>query len=169
MSHLVAIAYPTEDQASKVIDVLNDLAKKGVIELDDAVAVIKDDRGGIKFATVMAGAKRGAGLGAFWGSLIGLVFFMPVVGAAFGATTGALIGKLSGAARADSFGDFGLHIRDHMEDGSSAVLMLGRKTDPDAAIEALKPYGGTVMRTTLPDEVEAQLRSVLDSLAASES
>lgn len=169
MSHLVAITYPTEDQASKVVDVLKDLAQKGVIELNDAVAVVKDDRGGIKFATIMAGTKRGASLGAFWGSLIGLVFFMPVVGAAFGATTGAMIGKLSGAARVDSFGDFGLHIRDHMEDSSSVVLMLGRKTDPEAAIEALKTYGGTVMRTTLPDEIETQLRTALDNLTEAEA
>jgi uncharacterized membrane protein len=166
VSHLVAIAYPDEQRASEVLDVVERLEAEGTIDLHDAVAVAKDSLGGIKLAKVLSRVAAGAALGAFWGALVGLVFFMPAVGAVFGAAGGALVGKLAGVSRANEFGDFGLHINEHMPPGSSAILMLVKSGDPEQAIAALQPYGGTVLRTTLPDEVEVQLRDALSQIAA---
>ena len=166
MSHLVAIAYPDERRAAEVLAALERLEAEGAIEVEDAAAVSKDDLGGIKLDRVLGHAAAGAAVGAAWGGIVGMIFLVPAVGAAFGAGVGALAGKLVGAARGGAFGDFGLHVRDHMPPGSSAVLMLVRKRDPEKAIAELRQYGGTVLRTTLPDEIEAQLRGALEQLEA---
>lgn len=165
VAYLVAITYAEEDRASEVIEALKRLEADGGIELDDAVAVTKDKLGGIKLGTVLTHTAGGAAAGAVWGALLGLVFLMPAVGAAFGAVTGALAGKLVGVGRANAFGDFGLHVQQYMPPGSSALLMLIRKQDPERAIAALERYGGHVERTTLPDEIEAQLRQALGQFA----
>lgn len=164
MAHFVAIMYEDEQQASKVIDALKKLEEDGTIDLDDAVAVTKDKLGGIKLDKILSHAAAGAALGAFWGAIVGAIFFLPAVGAAFGTVSGALAGKFIGLTRADDFGDFGLNVQQHMPPGSSAVLMLVRKNDPERAIDELKQYGGEVMLTTLPDDVEAHLRLALDEL-----
>ena len=48
MSHLVAIAYPDQRRALEVIEALGRLDAESAIELEDVVAVSKDNEGGIK-------------------------------------------------------------------------------------------------------------------------
>ena len=40
--------------------------------------------------------------------------------------------------------------QDMLEPGTSAIMVIVRKVTPDKFIEALKPYGGTVLKTSLP-------------------
>ena len=74
--------------------------------------------------------------------------------------TEALAGKL-----ADVYGidDFVLQVGENMAPVSSAVPMLvrGPAADPDKALAELQRYGGTVIRTTLPDDAEARIRAAL--------
>ena len=74
-----------------------------------------------------------------------------MLGALFGVASGALADKL-----ADVYGidDFVLEVGDNMPPGSSAILMLvrGPAADPERALAELRRYGGTVIRTTLPDD-----------------
>ena len=84
MSNLVAIAYDDVDQAQQVTQTLGELMKEHSIELEDAVIVEHRANGKIKLhQPSMAGL--GAASGALWGGLIGLIFFMPLLGAAIGA------------------------------------------------------------------------------------
>jgi uncharacterized membrane protein len=163
MSHLVAIAYPDQRQAAEAMDALKRLDAAGVIDLREAIVVEKDHESGIKLGEVVRPAAVGAGMGLFVGALVGLVFFPPlaVIGAAVGAAGGAVSGKLVGVSHAENLDDFARQVNQTMPPGSSAILMLVRKRDPDAAIAELSRYGGTVLRTTLPDEIEDQLRATL--------
>ena len=84
MANLVAIAYDDVDQAQQVTETLGQLMKEHSIELEDAVIVEHRSDGKIKLhQPSMAGL--GAASGALWGGLIGLIFFMPLLGAAIGA------------------------------------------------------------------------------------
>jgi uncharacterized membrane protein len=163
VSHLVAIAYPDRQQASEAMGALKRLDAAGTIEIQEAVVVEKDHEGGIKPEEVFRHAATGAGMGLFLGALVGLVFFPPLaaVGAVYGAVGGALTGKLVSVGLADNLEDFARQVNDSMPPGSWAILMLVRKRDPDAAIAELGRYGGSVLRTSLPDEVEDQLRITL--------
>src|SRR5438552_12379238 len=103
MSDLVFIAFPSEQKAEEVREKVLGLQKEYLIELEDAVVVVKDAQGRIKLNQLMNLTAAGALSGGFWGSLIGLVFLMPVAGAALGAAAGALSGKLADVGINDKF------------------------------------------------------------------
>ena len=170
MSNLVAIAYPDEHQAAVVMEVMVRLheegvfSEEGIIDLEDAAAVSKDGEGRIKLEGAISRTAEGAASGLFFGSLIGMVFFMPMLGMLFGVAAGALVGKFADLQHID---DFVLQVGDNMPPGSSAILMLVRKADPEKALAELRQYGGTVIRTTLPDEAEDRIRDALAQPRAS--
>ena len=82
MSDLVVIAFPSEAKAEEVRQKLLSMQKEYLIELGDAVVAVKDDEGRIKLNQMINTTAAGAVCGAFWGTLIGLIFLMPLAGAA---------------------------------------------------------------------------------------
>src|SRR3954467_4725946 len=102
MSDLVAVAYEDVPTAQKVAGNLADAVKSHVIELEDLVIVERKQDGKVKLhQPSMAGL--GAASGALWGGLIGLIFFMPLLGMAFGAAGGAASGALADSGVDDDF------------------------------------------------------------------
>src|SRR3954466_2570931 len=95
MSDLVVIAFPTEAKAEEVRQKLLAMQKEYLIELGDAVVAVKDSSGNVELNQMINMTAAGAVTGAFWGSLIGLIFLMPLVGAALGAASGTLSGYLT--------------------------------------------------------------------------
>ena len=95
MSDLVVIAFPTEAKAEEVRQKLLAMQKEYLIELGDAVIAVKDSKGQIKLNQLINTTAAGAVTGAFWGTLIGLIFLMPLAGAALGAASGTLSGYLT--------------------------------------------------------------------------
>jgi uncharacterized membrane protein len=94
------------------------------------------------------------------GTLIGLVFlfpFAPLVGAA-GGVMGAALGAAGHLGIKD---DFKQRAQDMVRPGTSALLVIVRKVTPDKFLEALKPYGGTVLQTSLSHEAEQELMKAL--------
>jgi uncharacterized membrane protein len=49
----------------------------------------------------------------------------------------------------------------HLEPGGAALIALGSSSAPDKVVERLRPYGGTVIQTSLSTEEEERLRSSL--------
>src|SRR5215813_5377889 len=82
MSDLVFISFPSEQKAEEVRDKVLGMQKEYLIELGDAVVAVKDANGRIKLNQLMNTTAAGALSGTFWGSLIGLIFLMPLAGAA---------------------------------------------------------------------------------------
>ena len=103
MSDLVVIAFPTEAKAEEVRQKLLSMQKEYLLELGDAVVAAKDDKGHVKLHQMINTTASGAVGGAFWGSLIGLIFLMPLAGAALGAASGALSGALTDVGINDKF------------------------------------------------------------------
>src|SRR4051794_41386570 len=102
MSDLVAVAYEDVPTAQQVARNLADAVKSHVIELEDLVIVERKEDGKVKLhQPSMAGL--GAASGALWGGLIGLIFFMPLLGMAFGAAGGALGGAMAHHRGDDDF------------------------------------------------------------------
>lgn len=157
MSDLIAIAYPDEGSAAQVRDVLARLHRAGSIELDDAVAVVKARDGRVSLDQSASGVVEGA----LWGTLIGLVFFAPLLGL-LGVAVSAASGTITGL-----FSDYGIEdqfMRDlgaQLQPGTSALFLLVRKAAPDKVLDAVRQYGGTVLRTSLTKEAEARLQQAL--------
>lgn len=118
----------------------------------------KGQDGRVKLHQSMNLTSTGAASGALWGSMIGLLFFMPVVGAAIGAGAGALGGKLSDIGVDDRLAkDLG----ERLQPDTSAVLALVRRSTPDKVLPELQQYGGHVLQTSLPHDAEERLRAAL--------
>src|SRR5215472_16784021 len=88
MSDLVVIEFPSEAKAEEVRQKLLDMQKDYLIELGDAVIAVKQPNGRIKLNQLFHPTAVGAATGTMWGTLIGLIFLMPLVGAAVGAASG---------------------------------------------------------------------------------
>jgi uncharacterized membrane protein len=166
MSDLVVLVFQDEGGAQKVLDEVGQLQKQQLITLDDAATVVrgKDGKPKVKQAVSLVGA--GAWGGAFWGMLIGLLFFMPWLGLAMGAITGALVGRFTDIGIDDSFiKDVGQKI----QPGQSALFLLVRQATMDRVLEALKPYHPEVLQTNLSQEQEAKLREAFGAHEEAES
>src|SRR5690242_7513158 len=95
MSDLLVIEFPTEAEAESVRQRVLAMQKDYLIELGDAVVAVKAPDGSVKLNQLFQPVKAGAVSGMFWGTLIGLLFMMPLAGAAVGAASGALSGKFT--------------------------------------------------------------------------
>src|SRR5262249_57441197 len=103
MSDLLFIEFPTEAKAEGVREMLLAMQKEYLIELGDAVVAVKEANGRVKLNQLFQPVAHGAVSGALWGSLIGLLFMMPLARAALGAASGALGGKLADLGIDDEF------------------------------------------------------------------
>jgi uncharacterized membrane protein len=52
-------------------------------------------------------------------------------------------------------------VQDLVQPGTSAIMVILRKVTPDKFLEALRPYGGTVLQTSLTHDAEQQLMKAL--------
>jgi uncharacterized membrane protein len=159
MSNLVVIGFDDEHTAFEMRATLARLQKEYLIEMDDIVVVTKDDKGKVKLHQAVNLTAAGAVGGSFWGMLIGMIFFNPLLGAAVGAGAGALSGKLSDVGIED---DFMKELGATFTSGSSVLFVLVRKSTPDKVLEAIKGFKGKVLRTSLTADKEEALREVLE-------
>ena len=163
MSDLVVIAFPTEAKAEEVRQKLLAMQKEYLLELGDAVVAVKDEKGNIKLKQMINTTAAGAVGGAFWGTLIGLIFLMPLAGAALGAASGAVSGALTDLGISNKF------MKDTaaaIQPGTAALFVLVRKVTADKVLEGLKGEGGTVLKTSLDHTKETALQAALASVQA---
>jgi uncharacterized membrane protein len=163
MSDLIVVVFPTEAKAEEVRQKLLGMQKEYLIELDDAAIAVKDDKGRVKLNQLLNTTATGAVSGTFWGTLIGLIFLMPLAGAALGAASGAIGGALTDVGINDKW------MKDTaaaIEPGTAALFVLVRKVTGDKVLEGLKGEGGTVLKTSLDHTKEAALRAALAGVQA---
>ncbi len=159
MSTFVAIKYDDLHKAEEVRLALAKLQKEYLIDMEDAVVAVKNEAGKIKLRQAMNLTAAGAISGGFWGSLIGLLFLNPLLGAAVGASAGAVSGALTDVGIDDKFMK---QLADGMQPNTSVLFVLVRKATPDKVVEEIKQYGGTLLQTSLSHEDESKLQAALD-------
>ncbi|MEV6211243.1 DUF1269 domain-containing protein [Kitasatospora sp. NPDC051914] len=158
MSNLFAIAYPDVATAQQVRDTAIGLQKQKLIDLEDIVVVEHRADGKVKLHQAVNTTGIGAASGALWGGVIGLLFFMPFLGAAVGGATGAAVGAATDTGVDDKFMR---QVGQKMEPGSAAVFMLVRSATADKVVPALGQYGGEILQTSLSAEQEEHLLEAL--------
>lgn len=80
MSTLVVVGYDDIYKAEEVRLQLWKLQRDYLLDLEDAVVVVKNDKGKVKLHQAVSLTSAGAMSGGFWGSLIGLMFLNPLLG-----------------------------------------------------------------------------------------
>jgi len=158
MSTLVVIEYDDLFKAEEVRLALLKMQKDYLIDLEDAVVAVKDQKGKVRLHQAVNVTAAGAMRGGFWGALIGLIFLNPLLGLAIGAAAGAVSGALTDVGINDKFMK---DLAGAMKPGSSTLFVLVRKATPDRVLDELKGTGGTVLRTSLSHEDEAKLQAAL--------
>jgi uncharacterized membrane protein len=171
MSDLIVVGFTGEDTADQVLNKLQALQREHLIDLEDACVVVRDHSGNVRLKQAMklvgVGAASGGLSGALWGTLIGLLFLNPLAGLLTGAVFGAGAGALSGALVDYGIDDaFIRSLGATIQPGSSALFVLVRRATPDKVLPELRPFGGTVLRTSLSTEQEARLRQALQKVQA---
>lgn len=160
MSDLIVIAFDDEPTGFEMRAELVKMQKEYLIEMQDAVVVTRESEDDIKLHQAVNLTAAGAIGGGFWGTLIGLVFLNPLLGAAVGAASGALAGRFTDIGIDDNFMR---EVGRSLQPGGSAVFVLVRKMTGDKVLERLEHLHkrGRVLQTSLSHEAENRLREAM--------
>jgi len=161
MSDLIIISFEDEQMAFALRAELAKLQKEYLIEMDDAVVVTKNEEGKVKLHQDQNLTALGAVSGGFWGTLIGMIFLNPLLGAAVGAGAGALSGALTDIGISN---DMMKSFAEGFKPGCSAVFVLVRKVTGDKVLAELSEFTGKgkVLKTSLTKDKEDELRKVIE-------
>jgi uncharacterized membrane protein len=163
MADLVAIGYDDEETAGQAEQEVERLTDDLLIQPDAVAVIARDGDGNYKVQTNHHVVGAGTTWGMFWGVLFAALFFVPVLGMAVGAGLGALMGKVEKIGIDEQFED---QVRDMLQPGTSALFLIVEKVTPDRAVEALSAYGGTVLKSSLSRDAEAELQDHLHGAPA---
>ncbi|MFF2354592.1 DUF1269 domain-containing protein [Kitasatospora sp. NPDC058115] len=156
MATLTVWRFPTAAGADEALDTLRKLQRQNLITLQDG-AVVSWPGDARKPRTRHLGDLAGMGAlgGAFWGFLLGMIFFVPVLGAAVGAAGGALGGHLAHVGIDDGFVR---QVRREVTPGTSALFVLSADAALDQVRSAFEGRHAELIETNLSAEEEARLR-----------
>ncbi|RSS35024.1 DUF1269 domain-containing protein [Streptomyces sp. WAC08241] len=159
MSELIVIGYDDHAVARKAFKEVQKLRDDHVVELK-GLAVVRIDEDGETHVDTPAKTEQialSATAGALWGLVFGMIVLTPGIGVV-GAALGGLVGKLNqmGVDRG-----FRQKVSDLLAPGSAAVVIMASKITEDRFATAMEPFGGTVLKTSLPEESERELAEQL--------
>ncbi len=165
MTTLTVWKFDTVDGAEKALSKLIELQKQNLIEVIDAATVTwptaakKPNTRQLVPTTAISSLD-----GAFWGMLLGFLFFMPFVGAAMGLVLGALAGH---------FADYGINdefikkVRAQITEGKSGLFLLTGQVTLDKVQEAFQGMEkGELIKSNLSNEQEQKLLQDYSSAGA---
>lgn len=160
-SRLIVLTFEDAAQAESLYDKLKELDKKKILNLEDAVFVVKGEDGKYKVDEKMHNEKRsGAVKGAALGTFIGWMLGGPVLGLAGGAIVGRMIGK-----RVDLGIDKGTieSISNALDNGHTALFVSGSSSQSAVVLDAFKGSKGKIIETTIEPEMQAKLQRALET------
>jgi len=163
MSNLVVIGLDSAADAFEMRAALARMQAEYLIEMEDAVVVTRDTDGKVQLHQAVNLTAVGAARGLFWGSLMGLLFMNPLLGAAMGAGAGALSGAMTDLGISDRFMK---ELGETFKPGTAALFVLVRKSSPDKVLDGLKQFVGKarVLQTSLTKDKEEELRKAFEGV-----
>jgi uncharacterized membrane protein len=122
MATLIAIGYPEEGTAEYA---RTELESEQAIQTDQVAVITRDEDG--RYHVHITHGGTGTIWGGFWSELFGN----------------------AGEKRIDEAVEE--QVREHLQPGTSALLMVVEQTTEEQALATLQRYGGTVIKTSLPE------------------
>jgi uncharacterized membrane protein len=157
MSDLIVIGYENPQTARQAYEEVQRLQSDLIVDLRGLAIVDVDTSGKTHVDTPKRIIGQSAVGGALFGLLIGVLFFVPGM-ILLGGAIGALMGTLSKSGIDADFRDQVAHL---IEPGHSAVVIMASKITEDKFGNAMAPYGGTLLKTSLSDADEKELAEEL--------
>ena len=179
MAELIVVGFKKDMyRASAVLNTLQEMNDSWVVDLKDAVAVYRNQKGKLRVdQSYQQTTGQGAAWGVVLGGLIGALLAVPFTGGASaaaalaagtlsGGALGAGIGAIDASTWKEDFGiaeDFVQRIGAMVQPGDSAIFALLRTIDPELVSAQFQGYGGTILHTTLNDAQRAKVEATLHS------
>lgn len=157
MSDLIVIGYEDSRTARQAYEQVQRLQKDFVVELRGLAIVDVDADGKTHVDTPQRIIGASAVSGALFGLLLGLLFFVPGM-VLLGGAVGALMGKFNQSGINAQFRERVAHL---VEPGHSAVVIMAAKVTEDKFADAMQPFGGTILKTSLSESDEKELAEEL--------
>jgi uncharacterized membrane protein len=176
MHELVVMGFQERYKAEALLTAMDDLEKQCVIDLEDAVLVVKEPDGTVNveqtldlFSQLPTSAALYFG---FLGALLGWILSgNSLAGIALGLQAGLVMGWVLGTVSA-RFSDVGVptdlvrELGSTLPPGSVALALAVRgEVCSEKVLEKLKEYDGKLIQTTLAANDEAQLKKALAAAA----
>jgi uncharacterized membrane protein len=156
MATLTVWKFDDPDTAAEAVRVLEDLQKQGLIHVLDATWVSwPPGRRGPKTHPLHGFATAGAVGGGFFGFMLGVIFFVPLLGLVLGAAAGAATGRLADVGLNDALI---AELREKVTPGTSALFVLTEKAVQERVAEAFSGFHAELITSNLSDEQEKNLR-----------
>lgn len=157
-TEIAIVTFDDMQKAKEVLASLKKMEKEELVKLDDAVIIVKDERGKLKVKeTKDLTTGKGAAKGGVVGLVIGLMLGGPIGGALLGTLAGALAGKSI---------DLGVSkekveaVSESMANASSALLVQIESGNKDALAAMLRQSGGELHEVSVTKEVAAEVSEV---------
>lgn len=158
MARFMVWKFDDPQAADHAVKVLKDGAAEGLVKVVDH-AVVSWPEGARKPTShgQNEDTAKASGWGAFWGLLLGALFFLPVLGAAAGAAVGGITRALS---------EVGISGKDieamkrEIVPGTSALFVVTEAIDPDRLGERFHGVKATLVSTNL---TEAERSALLET------
>jgi len=158
MSEIIVIGYDEQSTATQAYKEVLTLQQDFVVELTGLAIVRVDDEGKSHVETPQKIVGVSAASGALWGMLIGILFLVPFFGVALGGAMGALMGKMGKSGIDEQFRS---QVQALLKPGGAAVVIMASKITDDKFANAMKQFGGTLLKTSLSEDDEKELASEL--------
>jgi len=158
MSEIIVIGYDEQSTATQAYKEVLTLQQDFVVELTGLAIVRVDDEGKSHVETPQKIVGVSAASGALWGMLIGILFLVPFFGFALGGAMGALMGKMGKSGIDEQFRS---QVQALLKPGGAAVVIMASKITDDKFANAMKQFGGTLLKTSLSEDDEKELASEL--------
>jgi uncharacterized membrane protein len=157
MSELIVIGYDDPTTARQAYTQVQRLQGDFVVELRGLAIVDVDAEGKTHVDTPKRIIGASAATGAIFGLLLGLLFFVPGM-VLLGGAIGALMGTFN---KSGIDAEFRHQVEHLIEPGHSALVIMASKITEDKFASAMRPYGGTILKTSLSDDDEKELAEEL--------
>ena len=155
---IAVVTFQDTEGAGKLLDMLKDLEKQKLIELDDAVVVVKDADGEIKVKETTDLTKaKGAAKGGTLGLVVGLMLGGPIGGVLLGAAAGALASRKVDLGIPKGKVDL---LSEEMVDGSSALFVQGTSKREGVMRAAMLQANGSLHELELTEDAVVNVQNI---------
>lgn len=159
MAHeLIVIGFPAPHSADAVLLTLTTDHEDLVDDLEGAAVVVRKENGELRLRQSTAMVADGFEGGSIAGLLAGALFLNPLAGTLSGKASGRSTGALIDYGIED---EFIVEVGRMVEPGTSALFVAVHHPDSDRLTEALRPYEGVMLRSSLSIVDEKELRKAL--------